>query len=518
MTPRTLWLALVLGASVAAVAPPVAMALGDTTGAPCAVTAGSGTASNNTITCNFGLTPEQLRQVSKAAVEDATAPLIDRIASISKTLGVTEEAAKTLLRIIGEQPDVPDERLGEVLTKVATDYKRLQTQVAALNPDNPTARDLVERAKSEIAAGHFAAAHQLLLQARKAQIAAAQEAAKLAEQAQAARDAQLLGAAASAAAEGDLTMTELHYAQAADLFKQAAGLVPAGHPEETTNYSQRQADALYRQGDERGDNAALKQSIDTWRLVLQQRPRARVPLDWAAMQNNLGRVLKTLGERESGTAQLEEAVATYRAALEERTHDRVPLDWAMTQMNLGNALQVLGERESGTARLEEAVAAYRAALEEWTRDRVPLAWAMTQMNLGNALQSLGKRESGTARLEEAVAAYRGALEEGTHDRVPLDWAMTQMNLGNALARLGERESGTERLEEAVAAYRAALEEWTRAGVPLRWAVTQNKTISATRWRGLANARAAPRGWSRRWRPFARHWRNGRTIACRSTGR
>jgi len=159
MTPRTLWLALVLGASVAAVAPPVAMALGDTTGAPCAVTAGSGTASNNTITCNFGLTPEQLRQVSKAAVEDATAPLIDRIASISKTLGVTEEAAKTLLRIIGEQPDVPDERLGEVLTKVATDYKRLQTQVAALNPDNPTARDLVERAKSEIAAGHFAAAH-----------------------------------------------------------------------------------------------------------------------------------------------------------------------------------------------------------------------------------------------------------------------------------------------------------------------------------------------------------------------
>ena len=481
MTPRTLWLALVLGASVAAVAPPVAMALGDTTGAPCAVTAGSGTASNNTITCNFGLTPEQLRQVSKAAVEDATAPLIDRIASISKTLGVTEEAAKTLLRIIGEQPDVPDERLGEVLTKVATDYKRLQTQVAALNPDNPTARDLVERAKSEIAAGHFAAAHQLLLQARKAQIAAAQEAAKLAEQAQAARDAQLLGAAASAAAEGDLTMTELHYAQAADLFKQAAGLVPAGHPEETTNYSQRQADALYRQGDERGDNAALKQSIDTWRLVLQQRPRARVPLDWAAMQNNLGRVLKTLGERESGTAQLEEAVATYRAALEERTHDRVPLDWAMTQMNLGNALQVLGERESGTARLEEAVAAYRAALEEWTRAGVPLRWAVTQNNLGNALARLGERESGTARLEQAVAAFRAALEERTHDRVPLDWAMTQMNLGNALQSLGERESGTARLEEAVAAHRAALEEYTRDHVPLSQAYSDH---------GLANGLAA----------------------------
>ena len=81
-------------------------------------------------------------------------------------------------------------------------------------------------------------------------------------------------------------------------------------------------------------------------------------------QNNLGLALDTLGSRESGTARLEEAVAAYRAALEERTRARVPLDWAMTQNNLGNALKVLGERESGTARLEEAVAAYRAALEE----------------------------------------------------------------------------------------------------------------------------------------------------------
>ena len=87
---------------------------------------------------------------------------------------------------------------------------------------------------------------------------------------------------------------------------------------------------------------------------------------------NLGIALRALGERESGTARLEEAVAAYRAALEERTRARVPLEWAMTQLNLGNALQTLGERESGTARLEEAVAAYRAALEESTRARVPL--------------------------------------------------------------------------------------------------------------------------------------------------
>jgi hypothetical protein len=59
----------------------------------------------------------------------------------------------------------------------------------------------------------------------------------------------------------------------------------------------------------------------------------------------------------------EKAVAAYRAALEEWTRARVPLDWAQTQNNLGTALATLatlGERESGTARLEEAVAAYRA--------------------------------------------------------------------------------------------------------------------------------------------------------------
>jgi hypothetical protein len=39
-------------------------------------------------------------------VKGATGPLIDRITDISKTLGVTEAAAKTLLKIVGEDPSV----------------------------------------------------------------------------------------------------------------------------------------------------------------------------------------------------------------------------------------------------------------------------------------------------------------------------------------------------------------------------------------------------------------------------
>jgi len=59
-----------------------------------------------------------------------------------------------------------------------------------------------------------------------------------------------------------------------------------------------------------------------------------------------------------------------REALKERTRARVPLDWAMMQSNLGVALSRLGEREGGTGKLEEAVATQREALKERTRERV----------------------------------------------------------------------------------------------------------------------------------------------------
>ena len=89
-----------------------------------------------------------------------------------------QDAAKTLLRIAGEQADVPDERLAETLTKIANDYKRLQEQVAVLNPENPVAKKLVEQARPEIDAGHFERARDLLREAVQAQLAAADQARK----------------------------------------------------------------------------------------------------------------------------------------------------------------------------------------------------------------------------------------------------------------------------------------------------------------------------------------------------
>ena len=224
-------------------------------------------------------------------------------------------------------------------------------------------------------------------------------------------------------------------------------------------------------GSARAGRRRLEEAVAAYREALKERTRERVPLDWAATQNNLGNALRTLGERESGTAQARRGRRRLSRGAEGTDPRARAARLGRDPEQSRQCACSLGERESGTARLEEAVAAYREALKEWTRERVPLDWAVTQNNLGNALATLGERESGTARLEEAVAAYREALKERTRERVPLEWATTQNNLGNALQRLGERESGTARLEEAVAAYREALKEWTRERVPLQWATS-----------------------------------------------
>jgi tetratricopeptide (TPR) repeat protein len=344
------------------------LSLADTTSSeaaraePCSIAAGHD-ASDNTLTCYFGLTPEQLRQLAEvAAASHNTAStnigevianicgiaagndvkdnkvnctvgptvLIDQIKDVSGKLDINQNAVLALLRVVGEDPNVPDNKLAETLTKVAEDYKKLQAQVSSLNPDNPTAKALVEQAKPEIDAGHFERAHQLLREAREVQISAAQQAYQLEKQARGAGDTQMLGAASSTGAEGDVAMTERRYNDAAGLFAQAADYVPAGHPSEQGGYLLRRANALYREGDERGDNAALENAAAVCQRALADYPRTGAPLDWAQTQNSLGNALNTLGGRESGTVRLGAAVQAYRAALEERTRERTPLDWATT--------------------------------------------------------------------------------------------------------------------------------------------------------------------------------------------
>src|SRR5215210_3397463 len=89
-----------------------------------------------------------------------------------------------------------------------------------------------------------------------------------------------------------------------------------------------------------------------------------------------GSAVHTKGLGSSLVSRRKRLIAAWRSTIEQnaprlrRTRDRVPLDWAATQNNLASALLALGERESGAARLEEAVVAYHAEERKLHRPRL----------------------------------------------------------------------------------------------------------------------------------------------------
>ena len=371
------------------------------------------------------------------------------------------EAVARFLEILHEQP-IDDDRLADSFARIVQEHERLLQEIRTVRVTDPEVRMLYEAAAAALqGAPNHDLARAKLEEARNLVRAKRQAGAKVPAD-------QQREEAGLVREQAKVETARLRFAEAARLYEQAAKLLPAEDRDERASDWVSAGRSWMDQGRDFGDNPALLSAIAAYRAALEERTRARAPLDWATTQNNLGNALLVLGDRESGTARLEEAVAAYRAALEERTRERVPLDWATTQNNLGIALWTLGERESGTARLEEAVAAYRAALEERTRERVPLDWATTQNNLGNALQA-----SGSAR----------AARRGWRRRLPPivpPWR-------NGPAR-GCRSTGRQR-----------------------------RTISATRSGHLGSARAARRGWRKRLPPIGPPWRNGPASGCRSTG-
>ena len=211
------------------------------------------------------------------------------------------------------------------------------------------------------------------------------------------------------------------------------------------------ADERYQEGLVFGRSAALAESIAVYRQdILPRFSKTAMPADWARIQNNLGTVLQTQGQRTGGPQGLEllaQAVQAYRAALSVRTQDETPIDWAGTQNNLGNVLSTQGERTGGPQGLEllaQAVQAYRAALSVYTQNETPIDWAMTQNNLGNVLSTQGERTGGPQGLEllaQAVEAYRAALNVYTQAKMTPFIEKTQRNLDQVNALIQERQHG-----------------------------------------------------------------------------
>jgi tetratricopeptide (TPR) repeat protein len=405
----------------------------------------------------IGTSSEELQ----SAIEAATRQLIEHterqqstIDTIRERIGVTEAALGAFFIILGEAA-VPPEELGRRLVEIATRYKKLERDIAAVPGDDVGVAALRLAAKSALEEGALDRAHELLMQIMVLQENAIER--------------RRVEAAATLAQIGQLSVVRLRYLEAAGYFAAAAQRLPDGYEDIRRAYRADEAAAYSSHGDEFGDNDSLRKAIDRRRTALAVLPLHGASSLRADAATDLGNALLMLGERQSGTTELEEAIGAYEAALAQLEQVPSALKRARVHNNLGSAWLTLGRRRGDTGNLEKAVEAFGLALETWTFESNQIDWAMAKNNLGGGLSLLAERQNDAASWQPAIEAYRAALTGWTRELVPLKWAMVQNNLGVALKNLGIVNGGTSELEESVAAFRSALQVWTQKRVPLKWA-------------------------------------------------
>jgi tetratricopeptide (TPR) repeat protein len=242
---------------------------------------------------------ELVRERTKP-LEDLSASQQETIVLLKEKLDLNERQIRAALDSVGER-NIPPERLAAKLIEIAQKFNDLKSVSAAQPGDDAEIEVLRQQVQAAISSGDLVRADSALAQIEMKQRAALGRLAS--------------NAAATVGRRGEVALARLHYLDAAKQFAEAARLLP-----QTDDFSKQQskcldaeASALYRQGEEFGDNAALVSAIDRYRTLLLLRPRDRVPLDWAGTQMNLGVALETLGER-VGAGKLTEAVAAYARA------------------------------------------------------------------------------------------------------------------------------------------------------------------------------------------------------------
>src|SRR6516225_2948217 len=245
---------------------------------------------------------DELVRDARRSLEELTVQQRENIVLLKEKLDLNERQVRAALGILGEN-DIPPERLAAKLVEIAERFKSLQATASAQPGDDPKIATLKTDAQKAVEAGELTKADALLADVETEQ--------------RRAHDRFAINEAETAARRGDIALTRLRYAEAAKHFANAAAVFPpnSAHEDKRIGYLRREASALYRQGSEFGDNDALRTSIERRKRLLELIPRERAPLQWARTQNNLGRALWRLGERERETAKLEEAVAAFREAL-----------------------------------------------------------------------------------------------------------------------------------------------------------------------------------------------------------
>lgn len=154
-------------------------------------------------------------------------------------------------------------------------------------------------------------------------------------------------------------------------------------------------------------------------------------LDRGRALHNLGYALIELAEIENNHVRLAQAERAFLAAAADRPRDRVPLQWASSRHGFADAMFRRGVREENDAHLAAAASSYQEALGVWTPAHSPDDWAAATLDRASALIILASRRGDHAALDEIERELQAArpelqrlgreeLEEfyaGLHDRI-----------------------------------------------------------------------------------------------------
>jgi uncharacterized protein YbjQ (UPF0145 family) len=196
----------------------------------------------------LGVLPEVLTALVKqhADYSDLQRKEIERLA---EELELKNGQVRAALKIV-YGAGVPAEQQGAKLIEIAERFKALLAPAVATPGDTPKITGLKNDVRASIEAGELASADELLADIETEQRHSLQR--------------QTAAYAETLARRAEVALARLRYREAAEHFANAAAVLPQSdeHRDTRFDYLSQEADALYKQGYEYGDNAALLLSIE----------------------------------------------------------------------------------------------------------------------------------------------------------------------------------------------------------------------------------------------------------------
>jgi tetratricopeptide (TPR) repeat protein len=401
--------------------------------------------------------------------------------------------------------NIPEERWGEELRKVAIKYSELQLKISAMEVFDKKTEELKEIANKALSSQDLSEANRIL-----------EEYASYIKSYHQNHYIELANTCIIRAIISE-TFPNHDYEKSALLYHEAGMYVKDIERNLHIDCRFYEADA-YLKHSGKENNIATEDAILIYKKLLKEFPRNIDPFTWAYIKNRVGIALKNRGESQTSKIYTEEAIISYKEALEIYTNNNDPDMWATVQNNLGNAIvslckgenkKLLNEAETAfknalsiresTNNLYElsvtqeslgnlyttrglwvsseyylALDYYKKSLNNRPKNNVDLLdWIRIRYNIGNVLNKLGRITNDIKYFLEAEAILIEALSEPLFRQIsPLEWTTAKNNLGIALRALGEFEDNPKRFYDAIAEFHDLLKIITKDSYPLDWARTK----------------------------------------------